>query len=63
MESVHLAGAAEIAGRPVTCERCWFNRCRTQLTALMPGGTLLQEFIVSYRRGRDWTLLAMEPSK
>jgi hypothetical protein len=31
-------GAAEIARRPVTCERSRFNRYGTQLTALMPGG-------------------------
>jgi hypothetical protein len=39
--SAHVAGAAENARRPVTCERGWFKRCGTQLTALMTGRTLL----------------------
>ena len=37
VENAYVAGAAEIARRPVTCERGWFHRCGTQLTALMPG--------------------------
>ena len=35
VESLHVAGAAEIAGWSVTCERGWFGGCGTQLTARM----------------------------
>jgi hypothetical protein len=38
VENACFAGAAEITHRPVTCERSWFNRCGTQITALMSGG-------------------------
>ena len=37
VESLHVAGAAEIAGWPVTCEHGWFSGCGTQLTARMLG--------------------------
>jgi len=43
VQNPHVAGAAEIAGRPVTCEHGWINRCRTQLTAQMPERAFLQE--------------------
>ena len=35
VESLHVAGAEEIAGWSVTCERGWFGGCGTQLTARM----------------------------
>ena len=35
VESLHVAGTAEIAGWSVTYERGWFSGCGTQFTARM----------------------------
>ena len=61
MESLHVAGAVEIARWSVTCERGWFSGCGTQLTARMLGRRVVGFYVCIFWKMHDSYLMPIVP--